>query len=267
MRMLQLALLLLSILLLLAAPVITRAQADTVRPGNGRLQTSLLKPGLKQYLVYFQDPKKATSLRMTLWLRDVRMETRQGTKTFLISQHWYGNDSSSYRSIFSVNSAEDFAPIYHNEQVNDKINACNWGPADVTGADSVTGNARKGYSMKFDAPSLNWNLDIETFEMLPLAEGKSFAIHFFEPGMEAPQYILYKVTGSEEIGLMGGGKVDCWKLATENTFKGRTAVQTFWISKRNHEFLREEDAFSGIYRYKVKLPGLAPGLLDRFTGQ
>jgi hypothetical protein len=32
--------------------------ADTVRPGKGRLLTQVLKPGLRQYLVYFQDPRR-----------------------------------------------------------------------------------------------------------------------------------------------------------------------------------------------------------------
>ena len=36
--------------------------ADTIRPGKGRLMTEVLKPGLRQYLVYCVDPKKDNKL-------------------------------------------------------------------------------------------------------------------------------------------------------------------------------------------------------------
>src|SRR5882724_1742992 len=73
------------------------SQADTIRPGNGRLMTTVLQPGLRQYLVYFQDPKKATTLRFWYWLRDIKTGMHNGKKTFVITQHWYGSDSNAYR--------------------------------------------------------------------------------------------------------------------------------------------------------------------------
>lgn len=255
--------------LLLAA--LCRAQtapvpADTIRPGKGHLLTQVLKPGLRQYLVYFQDPNKSRELGFWYWLRDIAVEDHNGTKAFAITQHWYGSDSSSYRAVYSLNATADFAPIYHRESVRGQTVAYNWNGSGIAGADSVEGNARKGFALAFDQPNLNWNLDIETFEMLPLAAGKAFLINFYDAGLEPPKYVLYTVTGSEVLTLMSGEKTDCWKLSTGGTSKsGKTYSETYWISKKTHEFLKEEDAFPGMFRYKIKMPGSAPDLLPKFA--
>ena len=258
-------LLLISLLLVLSAPIISRAQADTIRPGKTPLVTAALKPGLKQYLVYFQDPKRERILGMWFWMRDIAVETHNGVKSFTIRQNWYGSDTNSYRSVYSINSMDDFAPIYHSETIRGKTSAYNWNGAFISGADSVEGNTKKDFHLTFDAPNLNWNLDIETFEMLPLAEGKSFLINFYDAGLTPPEYILYKVTGSEAITLMDGRKTDCWKLTTEGNHNGRAYSETYWISKSTHEFLKEEDSFGGTYRYKIKMPAMAPDFRQKFA--
>src|ERR1700759_3885934 len=88
------------------------AQTDTIRLKDKRLNTAALKPGLNQYLVYFQNPKKNQSLRFWFWLRNIQLGIRNGQKVFTITQHWYGSDSTTYRAIYSINRADDFAPVY-----------------------------------------------------------------------------------------------------------------------------------------------------------
>ncbi|MDO6431033.1 hypothetical protein Q4E93_10570 [Flavitalea sp. BT771] len=240
-------------------------QADTIRPGEGHLLTTVLKPGLRQYLVYYQYPQKADRLGFWYWMRDIAMEDKGGKRYFAITQHWYGGDSASYRKVYSLNSVTDFAPVYHCETVRGKIAAYDWSGENIKGADTVADNDKKSFNLRFSEPNFNWNLDIETFEMLPLAAGKSFLINFYDAGAAPPKYLLYRVTGSEALTLMNGEKMDCWKLFTEGESPRGPYTQTFWISKETHEFLKEEDAFGGNYRYKVKMPGTAPDLLSRFA--
>ena len=240
------------------------AQTDTIRLQDKRLNTSALKPGLNQYLVYFQNPKTPKSLRFWFWLRDIKLEQRKGEKVFTVTQHWYSTDSATYRSIYSVNRASDFAPVYHAETIGTKTKAYNWGPDKITGADTVAQNLQKAFSLDFKLPNFNWNLDIETFEMLPLAEGKNFIINFYDAGLSPPEWVSYKVTGSETITLLNNEKVDCWKLFTEGDSQGTHYSETYWISKKNHEFLKEEDFFNNMYRYKIKMPSAAPDLVARF---
>lgn len=244
-----------------------RAQKiDTITFKNGHgLNTSYLKPGLKQYMVYFQQPAQKKALRFWLWLRDIKTGTREGQPVFNISQHWYGGDTLSYRTVYSVNNAANFAPLYHTETIGGKTKAYNWSAVKMTGADTVANNLAKAFNLNFTEPNFNWNLDIETFEMLPLAEGKTFAINFYDAGLSPPKYVLYKVIGSEVIALLDNTKADCWKLYEEGQSpNGTKYTETFWISKKGHEFLKEEDEFNGSYRYKIKMPATTPDLLKRF---
>ena len=257
--------LLIHFLIAILSHALAQSPADTIRPGKGQLMTGVLKPGLRQYLVYFQEPAKTRELGFWFWMRDIAIETRHGVKTFVITQHWYGSDTAWYRTVYSLNTADNFAPVYHSETVHGRTRAFNWNAGGITGADTIADNTRKGFYLKFQDPNLNWNLDIETFEMLPLAAGKSFLINFYDAGLDPPKYVLYTVKGSEEVELMNGEHMDCWKLVTEGADpKAGAYSETYWISKATHEFLKEEDSYNGVYRYKIKLPGTAPDLLKRF---
>ncbi|SDP98397.1 hypothetical protein SAMN05428975_4735 [Mucilaginibacter sp. OK268] len=240
------------------------AQADTIRLTDKRLMTQVLKPGNRQYLVYFQMLKNKKNLRFWYWIRNTSIENRNGEEVFTVNQHWFGSDTLAYRSVYSVNRTADFAPLYHAETINNKTKAYNWGVDKITGADSVKDNTAKNFSLAFTQPNFNWNLDIETFEMLPLAAGKTFAINFYDAGLQPPAYMLYKVIGSDLLSTLNNDRVDCWKLFTEGDSQGKHYTQTFWISKKGHEFLKEEDTFDGGYRYKIKLPLMTPDLMKRF---
>jgi len=239
-------------------------QVDTIHLKDKRLLTQYLKPALNQYLVYFQAPKDKKKLGLSLWMRNIQTGTKNGEKVFTVTQNWYGSDTNSYRSVYSINKIADFAPLYHSETVQNKTRAYNWGPDKITGADTITNNAQKGFALDFKLPNFNWNLDIETFEMLPLAAGKTFAINFYDAGLSPPEWVLYKVTGSEVITTLGNEKVDCWKLFSEGEYKGNKYSETYWISKKEHEFLKEEDSFNGGFRYKIKMIGASPDLVQRF---
>jgi hypothetical protein len=243
------------------------AQIDTIRLTDNRLKTSSLKPGLGQYLVYSQNAKKTKSLYFSLWLRDVEFADRNGEKVITITQHWYGNDSSSYRKIYSVNKSSDFAPVYHSEAIGGKVKAYNWELNKITGADTLAGNLAKDFSLDFKEPNYNWNLDMETFEMLPLAANKTFVINFYDAGLSPPEYVVYKVTGSEILATLDNSKIDCWKLYTDGYYKGKQYTQKFWISKKEHEFLKEIETYDSNYTYKVKLMRSAQNILQRFINK
>jgi hypothetical protein len=239
------------------------AQVDTIRLKDKQLLTSFLKPGLNQYLVYYQIFKTPKKLHLSFWSRDIQIKERNGEKVFTIDQHWYGDDTSAYWKIYSINKAADFAPIFHSETGLDTTNAYNWDADKITGADTIPNNPQKSFLLEFSEPNFNWNLDIETFEMLPLAANKTFAINFYDAGLEPPRYVIYKVIGSEVIATFADQRVDCWELRTEGDSKGRHFSETYWISKKTHEFLKEEDAHGSAYRYKIKMQASSPDLILR----
>lgn len=240
------------------------AADDTIRPGKKGLLTSVLKPGLRQYLLIYQNTKSQRTLAFWYWLREIRKETRQGKDVFVITQNWYGSDSSSYRTVYSINSAADFIPQYYKELTRGKLSAFDWKPDGIKSSDSVEGIANKDFALALTEPTYNWNLDIETFEMLPLAEGRSFVINFYDAGLSAPRYVRYQVSGSEKIALLDGQLTDCWKLSSSDTTKGTVYSQTYWISKKDHQFIKEEGHFNSMIRYKIRMPDTMPDLRANF---
>lgn len=228
---------------------------DTIGPGHMALSTVHLRTGQRQYFIYMQDTTRSTkTLVFWYWLRRIDRESHY----FHISQRWFGQDTAMYREVTSLNSTTDFAPLYHEEIKRGKVYAYNWSPTQVWGADTVRDNAAKDFTLAFSQPNLNWNLDIETFEMLPLDEGKTFAINFYDAGLDPPQYVVYKVSGSEVIQTLGGTHVDCWKLTTDGQHKDIHYTETYWISKKDHEFLKEEDHYGSGFRLKILMPAAAP---------
>lgn len=251
--------------LLLCTSFTVFAQTDTITADNHKLITAQLKPGLRQYLVYFQVPKQPKMLKLSLWLRNITVEKFNGEDVLVTTQHWYSPDTASYRTFRSINKKADFSPVFHEEKAGEKLKAYNWGAAKITGADTIANNMAKDFSLNFEHANLNWNLDIETFEMLPLAAHKNFAIYFYDAGLTPPAYVIYKVIGSETVNLNDNKSIDCWKLFTEGKIpNGGPYTETYWISKKNHELLKEEDFYNGMYRYKIKQPGIAQNLLQRF---
>jgi len=191
------------------------AQVDTIGKKGNTLLTNRLKPGLNQYLVYTQNPKSSKKLGFWFWLRDIKRENRNGENTITISQQWFSADTLNYRKVFSKNRAANFAPLFHSETVKGVVHAYNWYSDHIKGADTVSNNTKKDFGLDFKLPNLNWNLDIETFEMLPLAAGKKFALNFYDAGLDPPAYVLYQVIGDEILTLYGNKTVDCWKLITQ----------------------------------------------------
>jgi hypothetical protein len=241
------------------------AQIDTINRSNKKLLIHQFRPGLKQYLVYYQNPSNDKALKFWFWVRDSKKELINGVPIFSMTQHWYGSDSSNYRSAYSINRLSDFAPLYHSEEIRGKTSAFIWSDKGIIGDPKVLDNEKKDFKLDFQTPNFNWNLDIETFEMLPLAAGKRFAINFYDAGKGMPKYVLYRVSGHEVISTLDGNRVDCWILINENTSSPQKSTQRFWISKKGHELLKEEDEQNGTFRYKIKIIGAAPNLITRFS--
>ncbi|MDG3581837.1 DUF3108 domain-containing protein [Galbibacter pacificus] len=235
------------------------AQYDTIKlPATGVLQIKNLKPGLREYIIYTQFPNKPKSFSFWLWKRNTQIEERNGENVFVTKEVWTGEDTTSYREYYSINRMSDFAPIYKKATIKNKTHAYNWEDRRIVRSDSVPNNAVElGFKLDFNEPVLNWHMDIETFEMLPLGPDKVFAINFYDAGQQPPKYNIYNVTGEERVSSYDGKTIDCWVLNRSGiNGNGKKFSQTFWISKKTHEFIKEEDNWDGVIRHKIKLPSM-----------
>lgn len=242
-----------NLVLLLLAGFFASSQnkPDTIRPGN--LNLKYLPAGTQSYLVYIKT-KEGDKKNIWLWERTVSHEPFNGKDAIVIRQQWTTSDTGfNRRQILSVVNANDFTPVYHTS-VNPKTGreAFNYYPDKMVTADTVTGVTRKDFSITLDQPSFNWELDLETFPLLPLKEGKSFVINFYHPGSKSkPDWYIYSVTGSEKIKTVNESEVDCYKLFID--YGNNRGNSTWWLSKKLHEVIKMEEHFGPMARYKIKL--------------
>jgi len=132
------------------------------------------------------------------------------------------------------------------------VNAYVFHPNSIVSDDTVTGISQRGFVQPMPVAAFNWELDLETFALLPLAEGKAFVIPFYHPGGKTPPaYYKYIVMGSEKIAGPDGQQIDCFLLYTE--YENNQGRSTWWISKAKHEVLKMEELYGPVKRYKIKL--------------
>lgn len=227
------------------------AQVDTIYSIPQQWINSSLATGTSQYLVFIKFKQKPKQSKTFVWERKVSINKVNGKDAVEIVQHWYGADSSDYRYVYSLVDKRSFSPIYH-KTISQRlgVEAFDFYDSKIKGSDSVANNKKSSFELVAKNP-LNWELDLETFTLLELKEGKRFAINFYHPGGRSnPQFYEYKVTGSEKVSTIDGKQIDCWKLRIDYNPK---SYAIFFISKKNKELIKMEEDFGMGTRYKVKL--------------
>lgn len=237
-------------------PLMLSAQVDTLYRLDSKLIKKHLNPSSNQYLVFIQrkgDPRQTFTY---IWSRDVRFVNRKGEDLIEIDQKWYASDTARVRYVYSLMKASDFSPVYHYTKMGKSFEAYDFYADKIKGSDSIANNTKKDFELALAHPMLNWELDLETFPLLDLKAGKRFAINFYHPGGKGePKLYEYKVIGEENLSVIEGGSVPCWKLHIDYDAK---SFAIFYISKKGREVLRMDEDFGGGVRYKVKLSNAVP---------
>lgn len=228
-----------------------QSPVDTIRPGG--FQMKYLPSGKQSYLVYIvtKDKQKKS---IWLWERSTSREQWNSKEAIVIRQQWTSSDTGfNSREILSVNDPVDFSPRFH-LTVNPKTGkeAYDFKPGMISGSDTVNGNTKSGFTITTNEPAFNWELDLETFSLLPLKEGKSFSIHFYHPGSKTqPDWYTYSVIGTETLRTFNGKSIDCYKLYT--AYANNRGNSTWWLSKDTQEVIKMEEHFGPVTRYKIRL--------------
>lgn len=242
-----------SLILLLSISTFIAAQNNTDTIHAGELLLKYLPSGTQQFLVYI-NTKDGAKKNIWLWERTTTKEKWNNKEAIVIRQQWTTSDTGfNSRQLLSVVDEKDFTPVYHTT-VNPKTGkeAYNFHSAEIVTADSVADAGRKDFKLIVTQPTFNWELDLETFPLLPLKEGKTFVVNFYHPGSKTvPAWYTYTVTGSGKLKTLNGETVDCYKLYTE--YANNRGNSTWWLSKKTHEVLKMEEHFGTITRYKLKL--------------
>jgi len=231
------------------------AQVDTVSFDNGLLRMKQLPFGKNYYLVYNQAGKEGAKYNFNLWERNLKKEEVSGVSRLVLDWTWQFSDSAKVITKNIIVNVGNFVPISEKVHYNpgfgkgeSKRQSIIFKEQEVVSSnDTLEHNTRKIQQPIAKMP-LNWELDMETFSMLPLSKGKKFAINFYHPGGAPPAYHTYEVAGEEKLKI-NGKTVDCWLLKYEyNAGKG---YSIWWLDKDSHLVLKMEEKFGEMYRYKI----------------
>lgn len=246
-----------NVLLLLLALISLKGftQMDTVTVHSKNLILKNIKPKKNSYLVYIEKPD-GSILDISIWERIVTFSTFNNEKVIVVDQLWKNQEKMKTRTIKSINNRKNFQPIYHYSK-NGKgvIEAYSFLKDKIIGTDSIQNNTKKGFQIRNTSNTLNWELDLETYQLLPYKLNTAFKINFYHPGSKTmkPNFYIYSVIGEERIQVSNQKFVDCWLLKIEHAAHSSA---TYWIDKTTRETIKMVEVFGAIKRYKIKISNL-----------
>ena len=123
----------------------------------------------------------------------------------------------------------------------------------VVGMTDLADNGRADFSEAMPEAHYNFELDMEFLRTLPMAEGRTFDIPFYDPGRGKPARYRFVVEGADRIAGPDGKPVDCW-LVTADYNSGQLKAR-YWFAKANQVMVRGEQAMpDGGVMVKALLP-------------
>ena len=226
------------------------AQADTMRLEVGKplAHFAKLRPGVHRYVRYtvsVDGSRKA----IDIWQRTVSFspDTEGRPDALHITQRWDRADGSRILIQDSWFDARTFTPRTHVRHTvkdgKDDYAGYRFDTAQVVGMADLANNSRKGFVMALPEPSYNFETDMELFQTLPMASGRTFNIPFYDAGIDKPARYNFVVAGSETIPGPDGRPIHCW-LVTADYNTGKIGAR-FWFAKSNQVLIHEEAPMDG----------------------
>ncbi|MFI5450694.1 hypothetical protein ACHMWN_00925 [Pedobacter sp. UC225_61] len=241
--------------LLLALPLLVfslgvNAQIDTINAKNNKLLLQNLKEGTNTYLVYMTDSLMAKRSIGDIWKRTTKLTTFHQQPVIEFRWEWMHADTL-LATIINICDSKTLAPIYrHGNYKGRGIFAYDYKDDFMLPTDTVKNNlAIKKGKVQLNIPIISWELDLETYALLPIKKvGQKFDISFFDPNEAKPSYHRYEVVGKEDLVLNNEVKTKCWLLKINYT---PDSYATFWLTEKNKEVIKMKEYFKGKYRVKV----------------
>jgi len=237
-------------LLVLSLAFSVPAHADTMRlkVGEPLARFAKLRPGVHRYVRYMVGADGSRKA-IDIWQRTVSFgPDAQGRPNALhIAQRWDRADGSRVLIQDSWFDARTFTPSTHVRHTvqdgKDDYAGYRFDTAQVVGMADLANNSRKDFVMALPEPSYNFETDMELFQTLPMANGRTFNMPFYDAGIGQPGRYNFVVAGSETIPGPDGRPIDCW-LVTADYNKDKIGAR-FWFAKSNQLLIHEEAPMDG----------------------
>lgn len=214
---------------------------DTLRVGHQFKNFSQLEMGTKKDLVYSEFQGKAVG--MALKTRTTEMVEIEGKKLVKITHTWQSPGTEWAGNFVYWCEPGTMKPVQHIRTTKKNgIEGFSFQAGKITALDSVTDNAQGDFELALTEPTFNWEIDLETYSLLPMKEGYHAVMNFYHPGGSTPpKFYHLKVTGSEKVQLPNGKYMDCWIVFTDY---GGTQPTRFWYTKKGQNFVKMEGEYN-----------------------
>lgn len=239
-----------TLLLLLSGLSLKAQKTDTIKVGDRFRLFDQLEMGTTRDAIYTELNGKAQSV--TLKTKTVERITIDGREYMAFTHLWDSSNPDLSGSFYYICEPETLRPVIHirNSKRMGK-EAFAFSKEKISGLDSVQNNARKDFNLPLDMQTYNWEIDLETYSLIPMKAGYQVAMPFYHPGSPSvPKYYLLKVEGSEKLKMPNGQVLDCWIIFTDY---GGTQPTRFWYTKKGQNFVKMEGQYNQLKIHKVRL--------------
>lgn len=238
---------LLSITLLLLTQLSFAQTIDTLRVGEPLRDFNKLNYDTFSYKVYSEkDGKRGPEISFTSTTSN---ELVNGKQLIAVTHSWSGENFNG--DFLALVEHGTFKPIIQIRNMQGKKEAYSFLEKQIIGLDTASNNAAADYSIDLDYPVFNFEIDLETFALLPMKQDAIFAIPFFHAGnaYSPPAYYKMTVEGKESIEIAGIGKKKCWVLFMD--YGGKQPTR-FWYTADARQFVKMEAEYNGLQIFKIR---------------
>jgi hypothetical protein len=222
---------------------------DTIRVGDKFRMINQLEIGTTRDIIYMELDGAVRSV--SLKTKTTERVKVNGIDYLAFTHQWATGNPETSGDFYYLCEPETLKPIQHirNTKRNGK-EAFSFQGMKIVGLDSAKDNAKKDFKIELTEPTFNWEIDLETYSLLPMKDGYEAVMNFYHPGGSAPNFYNLKIIGSEKLVLPNGTEMDCWILFTDY---GGTQPTRFWYTKVNQNFVKMEGEYNKLKIRKVRL--------------
>lgn len=222
---------------------------DTIRVGHKFKMFKHLEMGIKTDLIHHE---RNGVIMGSVKTRTTELVTLEGQELLKITHAWkYANNKNEGKFVFYC-SPETLEPIAHfRTTANKGLETFSFSESQITAIDTVKAGVNSDFNIALEEPSYNWEIDLETYSLIPMKKGKKVVMNFYHPGGNTnPGFYTMEIIGSEKLPLADGSEMDCWILFTD--YNG-TQKTKFWYTKKHQNFVKMEGEVKGMKLRKTRL--------------
>lgn len=212
---------------------------DTIRVGHKFRMINQLEMGIQQDAIYSEMDGIIRSV--TIMSKTTEKVIIDGKEYLSFRHSWGSGNPEMAGDFYYLCEPETLRPVQHirNSKRNGK-EAFSFQGLKILGLDSAKENSKKDFVLELTEPTFNWEIDLETYSLLPMKEGYEAVMNFYHPGGGKPGFYHLKIIGSEKLKMPDGSEMECWIMFTDY---GGSQPSRFWYTKKGQNFVKMEATY------------------------